>query len=42
MAAQENVQQKCRNPASVTLTCPSGTFFRGVIQVFSRESFFTI
>ena len=29
----ENVQEKCRNPASVTLTCPSRTFF--------RESFFS-
>ena len=30
----ENVQEKCRNPASVTLTCPSRTFFRGVLKFF--------
>ena len=29
--------EKCRNPASLTWTCPSRTFFREVLQVFLFE-----
>ena len=34
------LKEKCRNPASVTLTCPSRTFFRE--KIFSAKLFHKI
>ena len=36
----ENFQEKSRNPASATLTCPSRTFFQGVFHVFFSGKLF--
>ena len=36
----ENVQEKCQNPALVTLTCLSTTFFRGMLQDFFLRKLF--